>query len=119
MPVYEHVVHNMNRIDDLKLALRKKTKDELGGRAIMLTAPEQGEFMQQLVKLMNAKKGIEIGTFTGYSALCLCQGLPEDGTLDILEINEDFLSIGKPLLEEAGVLSKMNIKIGPANDTLD
>ena len=65
--------------------------------------------MEQLIKLTNSKKGIEIGTFTGYSALCLSRGLPADGVLDILEINENFLNIGKPYLEQAGVLDKLNI----------
>ena len=75
--------------------------------------------MQMIVKLINAKKGIEIGTFTGYSALCFACGLPDDGVLDVLELKEDFVNIGKPTFEEAGVAHKINIHIGPGNDTLD
>jgi predicted O-methyltransferase YrrM len=85
----------------------------------MQIAPEQGQFMRMLVQLTNAKRIIEIGTFTGYSALSLALGLPEDGLLVCCDSNKQWPSIGKSFWEEAGVDHKIKFMHGMAIDTLN
>ena len=62
----------------------------------MLSAPDQCEFMEMLMKMTNAKRGVEVGVFTGYSALCMALGLPEDGQLIASDVSEEFVNIGRP-----------------------
>ena len=72
-----------------------------------------------MVRIAGARRGIEVGVFTGYSALSLAQGLPADGKLIALEIEEKFVNIGRPFWKEAGVADKIDVRIGPALDSLD
>ena len=75
--------------------------------------------MEMMVKLTGAKRGIEVGILTGYSALCLASGLPEDGVLIACDMEERYVNIGRPYWEEAGVTHKIDVRIGPVLDTLD
>ena len=75
--------------------------------------------MKFLVQISNSKKGIEVGVFTGYSALCLAEGLPSDGNLIAIDISEEFTSLGKKYWREAGVDSKIELKLGNGVDILD
>ena len=86
--VYEHVCHKMNRISDIKLQLRQATVNAFDERARMLSAPDQCQWMEMMIKLTGSKRGIEVGVFTGYSALCLASGLPEDGLLVACDMEE-------------------------------
>ena len=86
--------------------------------AVMQISPEQGAFMQMLVKIIGAKRCIEIGTFTGYSALAVAQALPDDGYLLACDINDDFTRIGVPFWEQAGVRDKIDLQLAPAVETL-
>lgn len=90
----------------------------LGGIAIMQIAPEQGAFMQLLVTALGAQRVIEVGTFTGYSALCIARGLPDDGTLLCCDVSEDWTAIGRRHWEKAGVAHKIDLRIGPGIETL-
>ena len=72
-----------------------------------------------LVKASNGKKGIELGTFTGYSALCMAENLPEDGHIITIDVNEETTKIAKKYWEEAGVASKVTSKIQPGTEVLD
>jgi caffeoyl-CoA O-methyltransferase len=85
----------------------------------MQIAPEQGQFMYLLVKLMRAKKTIEIGVFTGYSALWTALALPEDGQLIGCDINEEYAAIARRYWEKAGVAGRIDLRLAPALDTLD
>jgi predicted O-methyltransferase YrrM len=75
--------------------------------------------MKFLIKLSKAKKGIEVGVFTGYSALCMAEGLPEDGKLLALDISEEYTSLGLKYWKEAKVDHKIDLKIGPGIVYLD
>ena len=81
--------------------------------------PEQGQFMALLIELTGARKCLEVGTFTGYSALAVALALPDDGRLIACDISEEFTARAKPFWEEAGVAGKIELRIGPALDTLD
>ncbi len=85
----------------------------------MQIGPEQGQFMALLIELTDARKCLEIGTFTGYSALAVALALPDDGRLIACDISEEFTARAKPFWEEAGVAGKIDLRIGPALDTLD
>ncbi len=86
--------------------------------ARMLTGSVQGSFLTTLLKLMNARKVLEIGTFTGYSSICMAYGLPEDGHVDTLEINDELEYLIREGFEKAGVTNRITLHIGDAFDTL-
>jgi predicted O-methyltransferase YrrM len=88
-------------------------------QAGMQICPEQGHFMALLVKLIGARKCIEVGTFTGYSALMVAQALPDDGKLICCDISDEFTSVGKPFWKEAGMDSKIDLRLAPGTETLD
>jgi len=87
--------------------------------SMMQICPEQGALMANLVRLMSAKRTIEIGTFTGYSALVVALALPEDGEIITCDISEKWTAIGKKKWEQAGVAEKIDLRIGPALATLE
>ena len=75
--------------------------------------------MKQMCLLTNAKRGIVIGVFTGYSALCFAEGLTNDGKLVCLDVDAESVNMGLPFLKQAGVANKMDVRIGPALETLE
>ena len=98
-------------------ALRDETaKHEM---ARMQVSPEQGQLMQMLIRMIGAKNCIEVGTFTGYSALAVALALPDDGRLVACDVSEEYPRIGVPFWERAGVAGKIDLRIAPATETLD
>jgi caffeoyl-CoA O-methyltransferase len=87
--------------------------------AAMQVAPEQGALIEFLVRLIGAEEALEVGTFTGYSAICIARGLPEGGRLTCLEISEEFAGIARRNLERAGVAERVDIRVGPAGESLE
>ena len=87
--------------------------------SVMQICPEQGALMANLIRLMSAKKTIEIGTFTGYSALAVALALPNDGKIVACDISEEWTSIGQKKWEKAGVGDKIDLRIAPALETLE
>jgi caffeoyl-CoA O-methyltransferase len=88
--------------------------------AAMLTRPDQAALLTLLVRVTNASTAIEIGTFTGYSAICIARGLPPAGRLTIFEVSEEYAAIARRNLEAAGQIDKVEFVLGPANlDHLD
>jgi predicted O-methyltransferase YrrM len=87
--------------------------------ARMATPPDEVSLLQFLIRLTGAKKAIEVGVFTGYSALGTALALPADGKLIALDVNEEFANIGKPVWEEAGVGEKIDLRLAPAVESLD
>ncbi|HEY2410562.1 MAG TPA: class I SAM-dependent methyltransferase [Polyangiaceae bacterium] len=85
----------------------------------MQISPEQGHFMALLVELLGAKRAIEVGVFTGYSSLVTARALPADGKLVACDVSDEWTSIGRPFWQEAGVASKIDLRLGPALATLD
>ena len=84
----------------------------------MQIAPEQGQFMQMLLRLMGARRCIEVGTFTGYSTLAMALSLPDDGRILACDVSEEWTDIGRRYWEEAGVADRIELRIAPASDTL-
>lgn len=87
--------------------------------ARMQIAPEQGQFMYLLARLMAAQRAIEVGTFTGYSALWLALALPASGRLVTCDINPDYTNIAHRYWQEAHVDDRIDLRLGPAIETLD
>lgn len=85
----------------------------------MQIAPEQGQFMALLVELLGVRRALELGTFTGYSALCIASALPPDGRLLCCDINAEWTSIARRYWERAGLAPKIELRLAPALKTLD
>lgn len=98
--------------------LRKETLEHTD-RPQMQIAPEQGQFMSLLAELLPIRRAIEIGTFTGYSALALASAMPEDGKLICCDVNQDWTAIARRYWEQAGVADRIELRLAPALETLD
>jgi predicted O-methyltransferase YrrM len=114
--LYEYMVRVSLREPELLQRLRAETAfDEM---ARMQIAPEQGQFMTLLIHLLGAEKTIEIGVFTGYSALCTALALPDHGRLIACDISKEWTRIARRYWEEAGVSHKIDLRLAPAAETL-
>ena len=98
-------------------ALREATRTH--PRAGMQIAPEQGQFLALLVRLIGARRTIEIGVFTGYSALAVALALPEDGRVLACDVSVEYTSVARPYWQRAGVAHKIDLVLAPALATLD
>src|SRR6478752_3650200 len=103
--------------DAVQEALIEETA-ALGAVAGMQIAPEQGAFLTLLTRLIGARNAIEIGTFTGYSALCIARGLPADGRLTCCDVSEEWTAVGRRAWDGAGVGDRIDLRIAPALDTI-
>lgn len=103
--------------DDVQEALIAETS-ALGGISRMQIAPEQGTFMTLLTKLVDARFAVEVGTFTGYSSLCIARGLAPGGRLLCCDVSEEWTAIARKHWKAAGVDDRIELRIGPAIDTL-
>ena len=115
--LYRYIVDHSLREHPAQTALRAATASH--PHAGMQISPEQGQFMALLVKLMGVRRAIEIGVFTGYSALTVALALPDDGRLLACDISDDYTRIGRPFWQQAGVAHKIELKLAPAIETLD
>jgi predicted O-methyltransferase YrrM len=105
------------REPDILSRLREETSHD--PMHMMQISPEQGQFMSLIVKLMAAERAIEIGVYTGYSSLCVAMAMPERGKMVACDVNEAWTSIARRYWKEAGVSSKINLYLAPANQTLN
>jgi predicted O-methyltransferase YrrM len=87
--------------------------------AMMQISPEQGALMQMLVRLIGARRTLEVGTFTGYSALVVAEALPADGRVVACDVSEEWTSIGRRFWRQAGVADRIDLRLRPAVETLD
>ena len=115
-PIYKYLCDNSLREDKYLSSLRAYTY-RMEQRNMQIS-PEQGQFMQLLIKVMNAKNTIEIGVFTGYSSLCVALALPVDGKIIACDISTKYTDIAEKYWEDAKVRNKIDLKIGPAIDSL-
>jgi caffeoyl-CoA O-methyltransferase len=116
--IHAYLVAHGSPPDALLRELAEETRRVAGNMAIMQIAPEQGALMALLARTIGARRAIEVGTFTGYSALCLARALPEDGTLLCCDVSEEWTAVGRRFWEKAGVAHKIDLRLGPAADTL-
>jgi caffeoyl-CoA O-methyltransferase len=105
------------RTDEVLDRVRAETAEM--PNAAMQVAPEQGALIEFLVRLVGAEDALEVGTFTGYSAICIARGLPQGGRLICLEVDEEYARTARANLERAGVADRVDIRIGPAGESLE
>ncbi len=116
--LYDYLIAHGNNSDPVLAELAEVTQSKVQDLWIMQIAPEQGTLMEILVRISGAKSAIEIGTFTGYSAICIARGLPNDGSLLCCDTSEEWTSIARTYFDKAGVSSKIDLQIAPAIETL-
>jgi predicted O-methyltransferase YrrM len=115
-PVYEYIRAVSLREPDVLRRLREETA--LMPASNMQISPEQGQFMALLVRLMGARKTLEVGVFTGYSSLAVALALPEDGRVVACDVSEEWTRIARRYWREAGVADKITLRLAPASETL-
>ena len=116
-PLADYVLAHSLREPDVMRRLRDETAAH--PRASMQIAAEQGQFMALLVRLISARRTLEIGVFTGYSALAVALALPDDGRVVACDVSEEFTSVAKRYWHDAGVARKIDLRLAPALETLD
>lgn len=114
--LYDYILAVSLRESELLERLRHETAQL--PRAQMQISPEQGQFMALLIKLIGAKRALEVGVFTGYSSLCVALSLPEDGQLIACDISKEWTSTAQRYWQEAGVAHKIDLRLAPATETL-
>lgn len=115
--LYRYLIENSLREPDVLRRLREETMRLPMAR--MQIAPEQGQFMQLLLRLLGARQAIEVGVFTGYSSLSTALALPEDGRLIACDVSETWTAVARRYWREAGVEHKIDLRLAPAVQTLD
>lgn len=115
--VASYIHQTMIQETELQTKLREATAHlpEAG----MQVSPDQGAFLALLIQMTQSRRALEIGTFTGYSALTVATALPADGQLICCDISDEWTSIGKPFWQQANVDHKIDLRIAPAVETLD
>ena len=116
-PVHRYLVDHGTPPDEIQRELIEETR-KLGGISIMQIAPEQGAFMTLLTRALGARRAVEVGTFTGYSALCIARGLPPGGQLLCCDVSEEWTAVARRFWAKAGVDDRIELRLGPAADTL-
>lgn len=115
--LYAYLLSEGVRESDVARRLREETARL--PMAAMQISPEQGALMQLLVRLLGATRTLEVGTFTGYSALVVAQALPDDGRVVACDISAEWTAIGRRYWAEAGVADRIDLRLRPAVETLD
>ncbi len=115
--VHAYLVQHGTPPDEVQRALIEETQN-LGGISMMQIAPEQGAFMTLLARAIGTRYAVEVGTFTGYSALCIARALPDAGRLICCDVSEEWTAIARRYWEKAGLSEKIDLRIAPALDTL-
>lgn len=114
--VYDYLIKHSLRELAVLTELRKETHKLTESR--MQISPEQGQFMALLMEILAAKKTLDIGTFTGYSALAVALALPADGKVFALDVSDQWTNIAKKFWQDSGAGNKIELKLGPAVDSL-
>ena len=116
--IHEYLVARGTPPDDVQRWLIGETKSRVGDFAGMQIAPEQGAFMTILTRLLGVRSAVEVGTFTGYSSLCIARGLASGGRLVCCDVSEEWTGLAREAWDRAGVADRIDLRIAPALDTL-
>ncbi len=115
--LYDYLLAHRTPDDAVLRDLREETA-RLGDRARMQIAPEQGTFLRLLVAAMGARRAVEVGTFTGYSAICIARGLAPGGRLLCCDVSAEWTAVARRYWERAGVADRIDLRLAPAAETL-
>jgi caffeoyl-CoA O-methyltransferase len=116
--LHDYVVRHGAREDEALAEVRESTA-ALGDIAVMQISPDQGALMTMLTRLVGAARAIELGTFTGYSAICIARGLAPGGRLLACELDPERAETARANFERAGVADLIDVELGPAGETLE
>jgi caffeoyl-CoA O-methyltransferase len=116
--IHGYLVAHGTPPDDVQRWLIDETKRREPARSLMQVAPEQGAFMTVLTRLLGVRQAVEVGTFTGYSALCIARGLAPGGRLLCCDVSEEWTDLAREAWAKAGVADRIELRIAPAVDTL-
>ena len=114
----EYAADHSSGPDDVQLRLQAVTAEKTGGASMMQIGDDQAVLMETLVRAMGARRAVEVGTFTGYSALAVARGLGPGGYLLCCDVSEEWTAIAREAWEEAGVADRIDLRIAPGADTL-
>ncbi|MBF6559907.1 MAG: O-methyltransferase [Candidatus Binataceae bacterium] len=116
--LYDYLVAHGHNTDPLLRELAAETRAKLGRVSGMQIAPEQGTFMTILARAIGVRSAIEIGTFAGYSSICIARALPTGGRLLCCDVSEEWTAIARRYWARAGVADRITLRLGPALETL-
>jgi caffeoyl-CoA O-methyltransferase len=116
--INDYLLAHSEPADGVLRDLAEETHRELGGRAGMQITQDEGALLTMLVRLSGARQAVEVGTFTGYSSICIARGLPDDGLLLCCDVSEEYTSVARRYWDLAGVSGKIELRIAPAVETL-
>ncbi|HTO09692.1 MAG TPA: class I SAM-dependent methyltransferase [Myxococcota bacterium] len=116
--LHEYLLAHRSPDDPVLEELRAETRRLMGERSGMQISAEEGTFLALLVAATGARRVLEVGTFTGYSALCMARALPPGGKLLCCDVSEEYTAVARRYWQKAGVADRIELRIGPALDTL-
>ncbi|WP_285777588.1 class I SAM-dependent methyltransferase [Microtetraspora sp. NBRC 13810] len=114
----DYLLTHCTPADEVLQDLVVETREATGGASGMQISHDEGAFLTMLVRLTGARNAVEVGVFTGYSSICIARGLAEGGRLLACDVSDEWTSIARRYWERAGVSDRIDLKIGPAIDTL-
>lgn len=114
--LYDYLIETTSREGELLRRLREETVGISGSS--MQIAPEQGQFMALLVTLTGVRRAIEIGTYTGYSSLCVALAMPPNGHLTACDVSAEWTAVARRYWQEAGVADRIDLRLAPASKTI-
>jgi caffeoyl-CoA O-methyltransferase len=117
-PIAEYASAHSSGPDEVQLQLQAVTSERTGGMAVMQIGDDQATFMEILARAIGARRAVEVGTFTGYSALAVARGMGPEGHLLCLDVSEEWTAIAREYWARAGVDDRIELRLGPAIDTL-
>jgi caffeoyl-CoA O-methyltransferase len=116
--IHSYLVAHTTPVDEVQQWLIDETRARVTDFAGMQISPEQGAFMTTFTKIVGVRRAVEVGTFTGYSSLCIARGLEAGGRLVCCDVSEEWTAIGREAWERAGVDDRIELRIAPAIETL-
>jgi caffeoyl-CoA O-methyltransferase len=116
--IADYALDHSSGPDDVQVELQQVTAERTGRAAGMQIGDDQAVLLEILARTTGARRAVEIGTFTGYSSLALARGMGPDGRLLCLDVSEEWTAIAQAAWEKAGVADRIELRIGPALDTL-
>lgn len=116
--LHDYLVRHSAQPDAVLSKLAEDTASAYPEHAHLQIGPEQGAFMTLLTRLAGARRALEIGTFTGYSSICIARGLPGGGLLTCCDVSEEWTSMARRYWQMAGVSNRIELRLGPAAQTL-
>ncbi len=114
----DYLLAHTSPVDEVQQWLIDETQEQASDFSMMQISPEQGAFMSLFTRLLGVQRAVEVGTFTGYSALCIARGLVDGGTLLCCDVSEEWTAIGLEAWKRAGVDDRIELQIAPAIETL-